>query len=94
MSTRVQVILEVEEKEHFQRQAEAEGLSLSAWLRKAGETRLHTAHRTGVPSTAAELRKFFEQCSAREAASGEKEPDWPEHLSVIEASRRSGRSLT
>lgn len=94
MSTRVQVILEVEEKEHFQQQAEAEGVSLSAWLRKAGEAMLRSSQRSGAPRTPSELKAFFERCAAREAVSAEKEPDWKEHLAVIEASQRSGQSPT
>jgi hypothetical protein len=78
MSTRVNVTLKPEEKERFQRQAQAEGLSLSAWLRKAGETALRGAPPARPPWAPAELMAFFKRCSAREAASGEQEPDWVE----------------
>jgi len=40
--TRVQVLLEKQEREQFRREAEREGLSLSAWLRRAGQDRLGT----------------------------------------------------
>lgn len=94
MSTRVQVILELEEKEHFQRQAEAEGLSLSAWLRKAGESLLAGAENTRVPRSPQALKAFFETCRTREAAAAEQEADWEEHLRTIEISRSSGQAPT
>ena len=40
--TRVQVLLEEQERGQFRREAEREGLSLSAWLRRAGQDRLGT----------------------------------------------------
>lgn len=85
MALRVQVIIDEEEKELFQRQAQTEGLSLSAWFRRAGKERL----RRGSPKldSVEDLRAFFAACDAREKG---RESDWDEHLSVIEASRRSG----
>jgi hypothetical protein len=87
MAVRVQVILDEEEKELFQREARREGLSLSAWLRRAGEERLHGRPPSTRMDTAEDLRVFFSACDRREEG---REPDWHEHLAVIEASKRSG----
>ena len=87
MAIRVQVILDEEEKELFQRQARREGLSLSAWLRRAGEERLSTRQASPRVETVEELRSFFAACDQRESG---REPDWDEHLAVMEASKRSG----
>ncbi len=38
--TRIQVLLDEAEREEFRRQAEREGVSLSAWLRRAARERL------------------------------------------------------
>lgn len=84
MATRVQVILEDEEKELFQHRAKAEGLSLSAWLRRAGQELMRKQKKT---LTRADLNAFFKACDAREQGT---EPDWEEHLGVIERSKRSG----
>jgi hypothetical protein len=88
--TRVQVLLEEGERERFRRQAAREGLSLSAWLRRAGLERLDArgARRIG---TVGELRDFFRAVDAREAG---REPDWEEHEKVIARSRASGQSDT
>lgn len=87
MATRVQVILDEQEKEVFQRQARREGLSLSAWLRRAGEARLKLKATPPRIETLDELRAFFSACNAREEG---QEPDWEEHRAVLEASIRSG----
>jgi hypothetical protein len=89
MMTRIQVVVEEEERESFRRQAHAEGLSLSAWLRRAGRERLSA--RGPASAAAGALRKLFARCDAREKG---REPDRREHLQVIEASRRRGASGT
>lgn len=87
---RVQVLLDEGEQEHFRQQAEREGLSLSAWLRQAGQERLRS-RRVRRLSTLRELREFFRAVDAREKG---REPDWDEHLAVIDRSRTSGTSGT
>jgi hypothetical protein len=87
---RVQVLLEEGEQEHFRQQAEREGMSLSAWLRQAGQERLRS-RRSRRLSTLRDLREFFRAIDAREKG---REPDWEEHLSVINRSRSSGQSGT
>ncbi|MEX0879705.1 MAG: antitoxin [Thermoanaerobaculia bacterium] len=90
MATRVQVVLGQEERERFRRQAEIEGKSLSCWLREAGRERLDTRRVRRIASVA-DLDAFFGKCDGRERG---REPDWEEHRTVIERSRRSGESPT
>jgi len=87
---RVQVLLDEGEQEHFRQQAEREGLSLSAWLRQAGQERLRS-RRSRRLSTLRDLRDFFRAVDAREKG---REPEWEEHLSVIDRSRASGQGGT
>jgi hypothetical protein len=88
--TRVQVLLQEEEREQFRRQAEREGLSLSAWLRRAGLDRLRSRQGRRI-STVRELREFFREIDVREKG---REPDWDEHLAVMVRSRAAGGSGT
>ncbi len=91
MSNRVQVIISDEDREAFRRQAERDGLSLSAWLREAGRRRLAEAAAPAI-DTVEELRTFFRECADREGDSSE--PDWPQHLEVIDSSRSRDRAPT
>lgn len=88
---RVQVILRPEEKVRLQRQAELEGVSLSAWLRQVALERLAEAAIKKRFSNGSELRAFFERCSEREHGT---EPDWEIQREVMDQSRRSGASNT
>jgi hypothetical protein len=87
MGSRVQVILDDEDREAFRRQAEREGLSLSAWLREAGRRRLAERAQPRIDDVAS-LKAFFAGLPDRDTADGE--PSWEEHLAVIEESRRAG----
>jgi hypothetical protein len=87
---RVQVLLDEGEQEHFRQQAEREGMSLSAWLRQAGQERLRSRRGRRL-STLRDLRDFFRAIDVREKG---REPDWEEHLAVINRSRSSGQSGT
>lgn len=86
MASRIQVVVDDEEKERFRRQAAREGKSLSAWLREAARSRMA---RRGAPrlDTVEELQSFFDACDERET---EPEPGWKEHRRMIERSARSG----
>ena len=90
MSIRVQVVMDVIEREAFRRAAAREGVSLSDWLRRAARERLQAAARPKLHSVD-ELRVFFEECRRREQGA---EPDWQQHREVIEESKASGRSST
>jgi hypothetical protein len=91
MSVRVQVILDEQQRVLFQCQATSEGLSLSGWLRKAGEEKLAKSRTADSIRSVEELRAFFQACDTREQG---KEPDWEQHLEVIQSSRGSGTSGT
>ena len=91
MSKRIQVVVDNQEAERFRRQAAAEGLSLSAWLRRLGRERLDTTAKKGGIDSVQDLREFWKICdSARSGC----EPDWDEHLAVMRRSRRQGNSGT
>jgi hypothetical protein len=90
MSSRVQVILSNEEKARLQREARRQGMSLSAWLRRAALERLAAGDQGGL-TTRADIQRFFEACDLRELG---QEPDWEEHLQVIGRSRGQGASDT
>jgi hypothetical protein len=86
MSTRVHLVLDTRERDAYRARAAAEGTTLSDWLRQAARERLA---RTTLPriSTLEDLDRFFDE---RTAAESGREPDWDEHLGVMERSRRSG----
>jgi hypothetical protein len=86
-TTRIQIVVDAEERERFRRQAEQEGLSLSAWLRRSAHARLAEQSRKELPRGVEGLRAFFARCDQRETG---EEPNWDEHRRVIDASRRDG----
>jgi hypothetical protein len=90
MHTRIHIVIEPREHDAFKSRAQADGQSLSEWLRQAGRERLARAGATRI-ATSADLRRFFEECDARESGH---EPDWTAHLAVIERSRTGGLELT
>ena len=88
---RVQVLIEETEREAFRQVAEQEGKSLSGWLRESALERLEATKAAARITSAADLRRFFKTCDLREKG---REPDWQEHLKVMEESRATGRSRT
>ena len=89
---RVQLLIPDEDRDRFVHQARREGMSLSAWLRAAARERLaegQTARRFESPE---QLAAFFRECDALPGP--EREPDWEDHLRVIEESRRRGAAAT
>lgn len=91
MSIRVQVILEESEQEAIRREARRQGVSLSAWMRRAAQERLQRQAEAQDLATEQDLQAFFAACDERETGV---EPDWDEHRSVIDSSRGSGTSGT
>lgn len=83
---RVQLLIAPELRRDFEIQARLEGLSLSAWLRAAGKERVERSRARRKLQTKEELESFF----AERDESGS-EPDWTEHLTVIDESRSQGR---
>ena len=101
---RVQLVMSDEDRARFVDQARREGMSLSAWLRVAARERLE-AVRNGEQAASpeglrsgkrfeseADLWEFFRKCE--ELDGPETEPDWSEHLRVINESRARGFSGT
>jgi hypothetical protein len=88
VTTRVQVLLDQAEKARLERGAKHLGRSLSAFMREAALDKLAELE-AQKPFTKPELREFFKQCSKLESG---REPDWQEHLQVINASIRQGSS--
>lgn len=85
---RVQLLIPDEDRDRFVRQAQVEGMSLRAWLMAAARQRLAEKQRS-VPFESAEaLQRFFRECDALEGP--KLEPDWEEHLEVINKTRRDG----
>ena len=85
MKVRVQVRLDEKDLSSIRRLARRAKVSVSAWMRAAARALLGE----GEPRrfrTGAELEAFFKECDARESG---REPDWDEHLAVMQRSRRS-----
>lgn len=83
MGTRVHIVVDEREKQAFRARAAAEGSSLSEWLREAARERLQRSAPRNL-SDPKELKRFFDTCDQQETSP---EPDWAEHLKVIQASR-------
>ena len=90
--TRVQLVLTDEDHARFVRQAEREGMSLAAWLRAAAHERLTRRRAPRRSLSAADLEAFFARCDALDGPAVE--PDWEEHLAVIDESRMRGLAPT
>ena len=75
------------ERDELQRLAREQGMSLSAWLRDAGRQRAEEMRQRRSLSTTADLDAFFSTCDDEEEGP---EPDWEEHLLVIQRSRSQG----
>ena len=89
--SRIHILIPEPDKARYAAQAGKEGKSLGAWLREAAEDKLARARPDVGLETVDELRQFFAACDAREAGL---EPDWDEHLRVIERSRTDGLEVT
>jgi hypothetical protein len=89
---RIQVLVSEQERETLRRVAEREGLSLSGWLRRIGLEKAKSASAGDQIKTVAQLDRFFRACDRREQTA--REPDWNEHLAVIERSRGEGQTGT
>ena len=87
---RVQLVMSDEDRDRYFRQAQSEGMTLSAWLRAAARERLEARQQVAPFKSPAELETFFRSCDA--LAGPEMEPEWNEHLAVINESRRQGTS--
>ncbi len=89
MSVRIQVLLDKAEADEIRHLARSEGVSVSAWFREAGRERARAAREKARFATPDSLQAFFAACDERRGGD-EPEPDWEEHLRVIESSRSHG----
>ena len=89
---RVQLVIPDEDRARFVYEARREGMSLSAWLRAAAHERLELWSQTRRFESQADLEAFFIECDGLEAPGTE--PDWEQHLTVINETRRSGAANT
>ncbi len=89
--SRIHIVLPEPHKARYAAQAAREGKSLGAWLREAAETKLRESRSGTRLETLDQLEAFFAECDARETG---REPDWEEHLKVIERSRTEGLEVT
>ena len=85
---RVQLVMADEDRERFVDQARREGMSLSAWMRAAARERLEGRQRVKLFESPEDVKEFFRSCAALDGP--ETEPDWDEHLRVMNESRSAG----
>ena len=85
---RVQLVMADDDRDRFVHQARQEGMSLSAWLRAAARERLERRQRVKLFQSPEEVEAFFRSCAFLEGP--EAEPDWDEHLRVMNESRGRG----
>lgn len=86
MNARIHLVIDEREREAFRSRATAEGLSLSEWLREAARERLERERPMEI-KTVADLDRFFAERGAVETGT---EPEWEQHLGIIERSRGGG----
>ena len=89
---RVQLVMPDDDRELFVDQARREGMSLSAWLRAAARERLEKRHSVKQFESPEDVMEFFRSCAALDGP--ETEPDWEEHLRVMNESRGQGVART
>ena len=89
---RVQILIPDDDRDRLVHQARKDGMTLSAWLRAAAHQRLAAQQRSRPFESSEDVEAFFRQCDALEGP--ETEPDWGEHLAVIDESRRRGAPTT
>ena len=89
---RVQLIVPNQDRDRYVHQARSEGLTLSAWLRAAAQDRLEKQQRSKRFKSIEELNQFFAECD--QLVGPGTEPDWEEHLAVINESRGRGAAPT
>ena len=85
---RVQLVMPDADRDRFVDQARREGMSLSAWIRAAARERLETRQRVKLFKSPEDVKQFFRSCAVLDGS--ETEPDWSEHLRVMNESRAAG----
>ena len=90
---RVQLVIPDQDRDRFAQQARREGMTFSAWMRAAAHDRLEESQRSKPFETPEQWEEFFKKCDTLEDGP-DVEPDWEEHLRVINESRLSGSTGT
>lgn len=90
MTARIHLLIDERERDAFRARAAAQGQTLSEWLRQAARERLEREQPAEI-RTVADLDGFFADLRARESGV---EPDWEQHIEVMEQSRRGGLEAT
>ena len=85
---RINLVISDDDHDRFIYQARREGMTLSAWLRSAARERLEKAGRARPFESSEDVKDFYRASDT--AAGPGPEPDWKEHLDVIDRSRRHG----
>ena len=85
---RVQLVMPDADRDRFVHQARQEGMSLSAWLRAAARERLEKCQSGKLFQSPEDVEEFFRSCASLDGP--ETEPDWSEHLGVVNESRGTG----
>ncbi len=89
---RIHLIVSEPDRTRYASAARQEGLTLSSWLRSAAADRLDRLATANSFCTEDDLWAFFANLDADVSAGSE--PDWEQHLDVIDASRNRGTSGT
>ena len=89
---RVQLVMSDADRDRFVDEARREGMSLSAWIRAAARERLEARQHDKIFTSEGDYREFFRRCAEIEGP--EREPDWDEHLRVMNESRSRGATGT
>ena len=85
---RVQLVMPDADRDRFVDQARREGMSLSAWMRAAARERLEARQHVQLFESPEDVKEFFRSCASLDGP--ETEPDWSEHLRVMNESRAAG----
>ena len=87
----IQIVITEEDRQRFAEQAEREGKTLDAWLISVARQQI------AEPKTGKRMRKFKSRDEIRTYLRShsdldklEREPDWEEHLRIIDLSKRQG----
>jgi len=89
---RVQLVMADEDRDRYVAQARREGMSFSAWLRCAARERLEARQSVERFESPEDVEAFFETLAGLDGP--DTEPDWSEHLRVMNEARSRGASPT
>ena len=89
---RVQLVIPDDDRVRYGAEARREGVSFSEWLREAARERFERKRRTKPFEPSADLQALWRKCDELEGP--EREPDWEEHLKVLDEEMSRGASGT